>query len=145
MVLDEQKATLLTGLGTKGYAFRNYYTPLFLLTRKARKRIKNLSGFIALYFSSNHSIIPCGSPNEFSLAGSQKLYGTTAAFSRKISIIYYGEKTKLHRLVGTSVRAIHSIFRIAVAYTRSSAKRSLQTLQVFTWASAASVAKGFCE
>ena len=37
----------LGSLGTKGYAFRNYYTPLFLLTRKARKRIKNLSGFIA--------------------------------------------------------------------------------------------------
>ena len=47
---QERKAPLLKGLGTKGYAFRNYYNPLFLLTRKARKRIKNLSGFIAFCF-----------------------------------------------------------------------------------------------
>ena len=44
-----------------------------------------------------------------------------------------------------SVRASHSIFRKAIASTRSSAKQSLQILRVFALTSAASVAKGFCE
>ena len=56
------------------------------------KRSKNLAGLSLCELSSYHYFIPCGSPLWFSLTGSQKSCGTTAAFSRKSSVIYYGEK-----------------------------------------------------